>query len=61
MGLPEMAGGVTQSLGGLGGLEWVQPDRGAGRAGPWAREGRSKPYAAAKPGQDPHRPPFLDF
>lgn len=51
-----MGGGVTLSLEGRGGLEGVQPDLGVGRAGPQARRGQSKPCAAAKPGQDPHRP-----
>lgn len=50
-------GGVTLSLERCGGLERVQPDHGVGRAGPQARQGQSTPCAAAKPGQDPHRPP----
>lgn len=45
----------------MGGVEWVQPDLGLSRAAPQARWAQPKPCAAAKPGQDPHRPPSSGF
>lgn len=53
-----MGGGSHKASGGLVGWSVSSPICGAGRAGPRAREGQSKPCAAAKPGQDSHRAPI---